>query len=1359
MANTFTDVAPRQSMLDRLRAPMAFLLIALCAGGGYYYFFLQKKTEYYTSRDARLIARTAEQIGRAVKVGAGIVKNAATVTNQEQLKTLYKFEGAQADELRMPSKIFQSITSEKPKLRDEPSPGGEEHRYATRANEGLLLNFEYQKDQLYGSGQVELQQLLKPVQQSIGDVFDTFFIVDASGEVIYQPQRAPGDESGSNMKLVRLQELVVPRPFEKAQTLKIADLMSVSRQMPVRLGDNDYQLFSVPLHSTVHIEEGEKAKSSDMWVVCGLVATDQFRARSLQISVTVLSCLAAAVLLVIFSWPFVKMAMSSPQNKTTLADVILLGMCGILAAAVVCLAAVDWLTYDKVEHIADDQLVTLASGIEEKFNADIATATGQLDTLQRWAGQQSLADQTDHRYGDLLMLGNFGAPFFQNFALIDDKGQQAAKWSIDHVPLPLTSVARRKYFSAPISNGRDYLSVYPPPFGKRRLTIDSVRSSTTGQTEIVFARAIDEMEGDRSPLHEKFAVIAMSVSSPMSVLNATLPEDYGYAIIDSAGTVLFHSQRERNTVENFFAETDQDPKLRAAVAARQGETLNLRYWGDDYRAHVHPLKGLPWTLIMFRDKSGLRAVNTEALLTTLLFMVVLNAGGLLLFISIVLLTRPRYRAAWLWPDPNRVRDYGELAVAYGALLAAGGCLIVALDRGGLVVFPFGFVPLTLIVTYLHVRATRRLRRKVFAAVAILSAIVLAAAAWQATDWSNLAAVGAKIVASALLFVVLVRAIFREHSAPQAEGARGRQMALPLTYVSAAALLLLSISIVPTIAFFKAAYQIELSSYTKFVQIQLARSLQNRWWRLSGEFNEKRGQGKERILRARWDDPHDLHCAAYGTKIDLHGTLRTLTADPPGDDSGGFFASIEEMLPHYSEASVNTRELIHDRSVDDQWEWTRDGSLLNLTMRNADPVPNFGLTSTLPSPFPTFGAESYRTPIGAVCVLLIVALALAIAQFIARRVFLVDVVHPLWLSRGFLGLRHVICHPCDDLSANRLFRDFKARLDLSKQTDFDLTRTAPQSFPAFVPTVLIERLGYEFATGDRAEMVRGMLERLMRNPDRTVVIRPTAMGVITHAMLQGQDREAWSRILSSFVWVNGSQINADGHGVTFSGAYTISADTTAPGTRKHWLRRLTQRVYLATGFSSYFEQITDSSVVDRTIAAEVQGDPYLETLIDGLESVATGRDQVLDEIGERAAEYYTALWDSCSISEKLVLLQVAQTGLANGKERAGVRRLLARGLLRRDPQLRLMNETFCRFVRRQCTTSSLARQLEANLASDAWGRFRVPFFAAVMVVLLFFFGTQRELFDSTFAVVGGLTATIPALLKMLSTFGERGAKPA
>jgi uncharacterized membrane protein YjjP (DUF1212 family) len=817
--------------------------------------------------------------------------------------------------------------------------------------------------------------------------------------------------------------------------------------------------------------------------------------------------------------------------------------------------------------------------------------------------------------------------------------------------------------------------------------------------------------------------------------------------------VLFHSQSERNTGENFFTETDQDPKLRAAVVARQSETMDVRYWGDDYRAHVHPLKALPWTLITFREKSGLRTVNTEALLTAMLFLLVLHGGGLLLFVSIVLLLRPRYRAPWLWPDPSRLRDYSDLAIAFVALLVAAVCLIGALGGGALVVFPFAFVPFVLVVTYLFVRHTRRLRRSLVVGAAVFATIVLAAVTWRSTDWSNAGVVAAKTVASVVLLLVLARAFSRSQTDPANAGARERQMTLPLAYVSVAALLLLLVSIVPTIAFFKAAYDVQVVTYTKFVQIQLGRDLQNRWWRLTGEFSETRGKGKERVRLARWNDRHDIHSDA---STDLHATLPAHAPARGGDDSTAMFPWIEDLLPHYSEASVNTRELFHDGSADDQWEWTRDGSTLSLTMRNPDPVPNFVISSTLPSPFPSFGGGSYRTPIGAVSMLLILGLVLAIAQFIARRVFLVDIVHPLWLARGFLGLRRVICHPCDDASAIRLFREF-TKLDLTQKADFELTQTVPQSFPTFARTVLIDHLGYEFAAGDRAAMVRAMLDRLMRNPDRTVVIRPTSMAVITHAILQGPERDAWSRLLSSFVWVNGSQINADGRGVSVSGARLTFDDSTPPPVgRKGWLKRLLHRVYLATGFGNYFEQMADSRVVDRTIAAEIRGDAYLETLIGELESVASGRDQVLDEIGERAEEYYSALWHPCSAGEKLVLMQVAQTGLVNSKARKDVRRLLARGLLQRDPQLRLMNETFRRFVCVQAATSSLSSRLEEDLAGDAWNRVRMPFFAGVVVVLLFFFGTQRELFDSTFAVVGGLAATIPALLKMLSSFGERGA---
>jgi len=119
-----------------------------------------------------------------------------------------------------------------------------------------------------------------------------------------------------------------------------------------------------------------------------------------------------------------------------------------------------------------------------------------------------------------------------------------------------------------------------------------------------------------------------------------------------------------------------------------------------------------------------------------------------------------------------------------------------------------------------------------------------------------------------------------------------------------------------------------------------------------------------------------------------------------------------------------------------------------------------------------------------------------------------------------------------------------------------------------------------------------------------------------------------------------------------------------------------------------------------------------------------------------------------------MMQLAQTGLVNNKTRKHVRRLLARGHLRRDPQLRVMNESFRRFVLGQFTTSKLAAEMEHNLASDAWSRFRVPLFAGVAIVMLFFFMTQRQMFDSSIALVTGLAASLPAFVKMVSGLGNR-----
>jgi hypothetical protein len=362
MSETPTTTQPRHSLFERMRGPMTLLMIAVGGFALYYSLFFERKTSYFRDRNARLVSTVADQVRRSIGSTAWIVSNAATMS-ELQLRELYQFRGSSEDE-RQPQAMFDEL-----KLNTvDANTKHEQRRYAQHADGGLKLVFEgklvediadapvvlsaaAEKEsswpKRYVSASIPLARLINTtVTQTIGDAFDTVFILDSSGNVIYQSVRHTEDESEANVKIVRIKELRVPRLFQAETTLQVTDLMSASRQIPVRIGDTSYQLFSIPFPSAIAVEgSAEAGVRSDLWVICGAVSNAEFRSRSLALSVTILSFLAAAFLLTLFAWPFVKMAMASAQHKVTLVDVILIGVSGLLAASIVCLAVIDGFTY------------------------------------------------------------------------------------------------------------------------------------------------------------------------------------------------------------------------------------------------------------------------------------------------------------------------------------------------------------------------------------------------------------------------------------------------------------------------------------------------------------------------------------------------------------------------------------------------------------------------------------------------------------------------------------------------------------------------------------------------------------------------------------------------------------------------------------------------------------------------------------------------------------------------------------------------------------------------------------------------------------------------------------------------------
>ncbi|AWZ02863.1 hypothetical protein RHODOSMS8_03355 [Rhodobiaceae bacterium] len=190
------------------------------------------------------------------------------------------------------------------------------------------------------------------------------------------------------------------------------------------------------------------------------------------------------------------------------------------------------------------------------------------------------------------------------------------------------------------------------------------------------------MSAERAPSSFVLAIVKriQTFASPV------LPYGFGFAVVRDRtgdqlldgqawrrGDVLFHSDDSRSLIENFLGETDNDINLEAALENRRSDTIEVPYRGRPHLIHVDPLAGLPWSLIVFYDKSILHLSLTEpAIAATMSFMVFAIFLALIAGAGVSLAAG--YKAwAWIWPRPRSTSTY---YTATGVLVLVGLSLVL-----------------------------------------------------------------------------------------------------------------------------------------------------------------------------------------------------------------------------------------------------------------------------------------------------------------------------------------------------------------------------------------------------------------------------------------------------------------------------------------------------------------------------------------------------------------------------------------------------------------------------------------------------------------------------------------------------------
>jgi hypothetical protein len=385
------------------------------------------------------------------------------------------------------------------------------------------------------------------------------------------------------------------------------------------------------------------------------------------------------------------------------------------------------------------------------------------------------------------------------------------------------------------------------------------------------------------------------------------------------------------------------------------------------------------------------------------------------------------------------------------------------------------------------------------------------------------------------------------------------------------------------------------------------------------------------------------------------------------------------------------------------------------------------------------------------------------RFIACRIFLYDLREPEWLRT--LPLRPPFSDHLFVISAEEQVEKLVEIGDCCRIRFREFSRSSSRSEVlervgrASSPThVVIEDFGYRIADAEFTKWKFELLGALVRLADRTViVISPVPPTLLLSAMPDVEEtlRERWTGVLHSFVWIDSARNLAPPAIALPAGVPSeerrvrrFFAELRAEiGRRKRTFVRWSAQ-FTAEG-RTFRDKVDDL----RWLYRETRASALLRQFRPQLRPLVGLREQMIDELCERTDKYYDALWQMCSAQERVVLFHVAQYGVANANNRRVIRRLLTRGLLTREPELRLFNETFRRFVCSRDEDVRRQREIEPTVATT-WDQIRMPLFIGLLVVAGVFLGTQKELANATSAIVTALATGLPVIVKLIGTFTDR-----
>lgn len=1240
-------------------------------------------------------------------------------------------------------------------------------------------------DQIRGA-EPDLARILRDLLNERRDEFEHLLVVKPSGQVWWQPTGAVTLASlDGHLEAQEHADALAAGTSGRQSSAVREHALSAAHAERIQVFGETYVMFAAPLGKT------DFPPLTGM-VLVGLARDQRLSGEAWEIPTLPFVGGLLGVILVVLSWPVLKLFLMGARERLKGLDVRVLFLSAVLASGVVTFMVGSFGARFQLRRQFDAALIELTASVVEDVESRLEEARLQMNVLRSLQSPEPRKlESVGSSVHSVAVVRRDGA-VVRRWERSDPRRQSSFSWTPPPVALRLADRGYFKDVTARVPR------LWPGPAGSGgdRFALQLVLNRLRGTESLIAARSASDVGLPDGVL---------LTSSDLPDGRPVLPRGFGFAVVDDRGRGQFHSQRFGTLDENFFEEAEMSPALIAAVAARNRVALWANYGGKDRRMFVRPIDGLPWLVVGFYDASVLDVVLAQTL-TAWVSLFVLYALVLALLLLAIEVVSPGFRATWLWPDRSfeATATYSSITscllwtfvAGYAALQNDTGPSTFAAILG----LALCVVPATYLVTRWVRRDDRTLAahrgtdgdaRRSLWCIASLAAgsglvglwlvaqafasmlvaigpvllLVLAVGAmwWSAVrlpghPWIRHGASAAVVAFLAVILLLatghrwgtitllLIPAILCSGVAAanptdekrRAAGAPGRsartETGLRTSHAAVLASLLLVLGVLPAAIFFRDADHQVTVELRRLGQLDFARQLEERA-RSSDESGGGLSFPLSWISISRGSLPRHLRRSA--------DTMSSLAQD--------------HALATGRLMEAEIRGMRISSSADGRYHWFGDGGF-------AVNHPYVTLTDLVWPKQPEEPAGASKVIVGSwlVLLLLVGAAGYAVVSLTSKRLFLLEADENDGAGRAgprlASGALRVWVFEKGPETLRELLQDRGERgsvLDLRPGI-------APGSIDRWMATQpiaerIVEIRHMEAALRDvekQEELLRA-LEALSHRPALRMVLVTAVHPLAYLADRIGELQEHGSDPDDPLGAVRGERrATLERLRCGWVGVLREFTPLQLQALRQPD-RDVERDPSIAKGRTSAEDRFVSDELKAHGFAfRECEWPIAVRTLQAILSAYALPRAGPTDHDTDVAAEpTHQFHWTYSSEEERLVLRQLAEERFLSPAAVEVVRGLMERGLIRRAPAFEFVTESFRRFVLRV----ERARTIDAwerAAGWTTWDKVKYPLFGALFLVFALLLYSEPAILDSTKSVVPVLAATLPLLLRFLgSSIGE------